>query len=235
MNIYDSKITSLREKVNAAHQEFDLAIQFHEAWKLAAYDMDLQKRMGKSYATHTFNVVLNALRREMLLALMRLWDRDSKTVGMESIAENFRCDCIINTLAAKFENQDLEAEAKEKWRKEANEVIDLVDKYSNGGTQYDLLNKLRNLRNKKFAHREVKQTKVAVAKASLTDKEIESVYQDTLKLITLLLSIIGTFCELEEFAGVYRHYATFFWAGVRGEQTEGHPNYRSPINSTSDL
>jgi hypothetical protein len=51
MNINDPKIASLRAKVQAALQEFDMAVTFHEVWKLAAYDEDLRKRMGVSYAT----------------------------------------------------------------------------------------------------------------------------------------------------------------------------------------
>jgi hypothetical protein len=86
-----SKIASLQKQVKAAQQEFDMAITFHETWRPIAYDEDLQKRMGKSSATQTFLVVRSALRREMLLALMRLWDKDQRNVGMElSIADLLR-------------------------------------------------------------------------------------------------------------------------------------------------
>ena len=78
MDINDPRITALRAKVTAAHEEFDMAVTFHEAWKPAAYDSDLHVRMGASYASHTFLTVRTALRREMLLALMRLWDNDSR-------------------------------------------------------------------------------------------------------------------------------------------------------------
>jgi hypothetical protein len=44
MEIDDPKITTLRQKVTAAHQEFDLAVRFHEVWKPAAYDADLHGR-----------------------------------------------------------------------------------------------------------------------------------------------------------------------------------------------
>jgi hypothetical protein len=64
MVIDDEKIASLREKVNAARQEFDMAVTFHEVWKPAAFDEDLHKRMGPSYATNAFFVVREALRRK---------------------------------------------------------------------------------------------------------------------------------------------------------------------------
>jgi hypothetical protein len=96
----DRKIALLREKVNAAHQEFDMAVTFHEVWKPAAFDEDLHKRMGASYATNAFFVVRAALRREMLLALMRLWDKDDRAVGMHSIAAKLGDKRVIDALAA---------------------------------------------------------------------------------------------------------------------------------------
>jgi hypothetical protein len=59
----DPKILTLRQKVEAAQQEFDMAVTFHEVWKPAAYDTDLHARMGTSYATQAFRVIQTALRR----------------------------------------------------------------------------------------------------------------------------------------------------------------------------
>ena len=98
MAISDPKIVELRAKVKAAQQEFDMAVTFHELWKPAAYDENLHKRMGVSYATNAFHVMRIALRREMLLALMQLWDRSPDAIGMESIARTLRDKQVINTL-----------------------------------------------------------------------------------------------------------------------------------------
>jgi hypothetical protein len=87
MNIDDPVIVQLREQVKAAQDVFDMAVTLHEVWKPAANDTDLHKRLGKSYATQAFNVVRVALRRETILALMRLWDRDPRAIGMPAIAE----------------------------------------------------------------------------------------------------------------------------------------------------
>ncbi len=44
------------------------------------------------------------------------------------------------------------------------------------------------------------------------------------KLIRLLMSlVIGEAYDPAETGEVYKHHAKFFWAGVRGERTEGHP------------
>jgi hypothetical protein len=47
MNATDPKvadnIASLQKQVEAAQQEFDMAVRLHETWKPLAYDKDLHK------------------------------------------------------------------------------------------------------------------------------------------------------------------------------------------------
>lgn len=87
MKTDDPTIAELQQKVTAAQQEFDLAVAFHEVWKPTAYDEDLHGRLGVSYATQAFRVIRTALRRELILALTRLWDKDGRAIGMECIAK----------------------------------------------------------------------------------------------------------------------------------------------------
>jgi len=100
MDISDPTIIALRAKVIAAREEFDLAVTFHEAWKPAAYDGQLHTRMGPSYASNTFLTIRQALRREMLLALMRLWDNDKRLVSMISIYNILNDKRVIDALTA---------------------------------------------------------------------------------------------------------------------------------------
>jgi hypothetical protein len=100
MDINDPKITALRAKVTAAREEFDMAVAFHEAWKPAAYDNDLHVRMSASFASNTFLTVRMALRREVLLALMRLWGNDPRVVSMKFIANTLQDKRVINAFAA---------------------------------------------------------------------------------------------------------------------------------------
>jgi hypothetical protein len=231
MKIDDRKIASLREKVNAAHQEFDMAVAFHEVWKPAAFDEDLHKRMGASYATNAFFVVRAALRREMLLALMRLWDKDARAVGMNSIAATLGDKRVIDALAADRAARVGLPEAEGQMRKELGQCADaaimLVGKYSEDDPHGVVRRKLKELRNERLAHRQTGAT--AIAEADPTAGEIESFYQDMSELIRLLLSLVMAVAyNPEDTRDVYRHHAKFFWAGVRGERTEGHPSYRAP-------
>jgi AbiU2 len=223
--------------VDAAKQEFDMAVGFHETWKPAAYDEDLHKQMGASFASQTFLVVRLALRREMLLALMRLWDKDSSNVRMkESIADVLRKQSVVDALAA--ERAAGMIGAKDQIRldlsQRASEAIALVDKYSKGGSHYATREKLTTLRNERLAHRPAKE--VAAAGADPTDEEVESFYQDNSKLIHLLMSLVKRIAyDPNDTAETYRFYAAFFWVGVRGERTEGHPNYRAPSGQNADV
>lgn len=98
MKIDDPKIAKLKEKVKAAQQEVDMAVAFHELWKPTACDEDLHKRLRTSYATQGFLVVRNALRREMLLALMRLWDKSTRSIQIKSVRHELEDRSVIDAL-----------------------------------------------------------------------------------------------------------------------------------------
>ena len=207
-----------------------MAVTFHEVWKPSAYDKGLHNRMGVSYATNAFHVVRMALRREMLLALMRLWDNNGNAIGMKSVAKTLGDKDVIDALAtdraSRIRMAGIEDEMRQCLSQQANEAIALVNKYYVKGSHGKVLEKLKFLRDKHLAHKEIAATGV-----SATDEEIESFYQDNSKLIHLLISLVEAVAyNPEDTAGIYRNHATFFWAGVRGEKTEGHPNYRAPIS-----
>lgn len=111
-------VASLRKKVKAAEEEFRSAIATHEVWKLAAYDSDLHERMGTSYATNAFLIVRNALRRETLMALMRLWDNNPKALSLHNIRNILRDGRVVDVLAA---------ECAAQWDNSETRIIGLED------------------------------------------------------------------------------------------------------------
>jgi len=228
---FDDEIDQMKEAVEAAQNEITMAIMFYETWKPTAYDEDLHKRMGHSYATHSFHIVRFSLRREMLLALMRLWDSDKRALRMTAISEKLRKKEFFDAIVAKrTEKMGLRSNGTEDFIRQALEpkrdaVVNLVRKYSEGGAGFDIIKKLRTLRNERLAHRQTAPTSAIGADA--TDQEIESFYEDNLELVRILLSLMLAMAfDFTEAADVYRHHAKFFWANARGERTEGHPNYR---------
>ena len=188
----ESDIVRLKAAVKAAQEEFDMAVVFHEVWKPTAYDKRLHKRMGRSYASHAFRIVRVALRREMLLALMRLWDTHRNTVRIDQISHIAQRADVLKVLAKeraeKFNEIDVERQILIELGQRAEQVAELVAKYSKGGSCFDTLEKLRVLRHKRFAHRLVIDS--VDLHESRMDREIELFYLDNSNIVSLLLSLV---------------------------------------------
>jgi hypothetical protein len=213
MKTTDLQLLNLQAKVTAAQQEFDLAVAFHEIWKPTVYDQKLHDRLGTSYATQAFRVVRTALRRELILALIRLWDKDDRAVGMKCIAKSLKENNVIHALTlARVDQSSQEFDAMQvDLRKKANEAILLVDKYTSGGNRYAVYQKLQRLRNERLAHRQV-VTKVKTMGATTTDEEIEEFYQDNLKIVHVFLGVVNAMAyDPEDAAKVFSFYAHHFW------------------------
>jgi AbiU2 len=226
----DPRIKACRSEVKAAQEEFDLAVVFHEVWKPTAYDTELHKRMGTSFAANAFFVVRTALRREMLLALMRLWDKSKGSIRLDRIAAALRDQSVIDTLVAERTPLNL-PEASDQIRTDLTQkrdaIVALIKKYNRGGSHWHMLEHLQTLRHERLAHRRVGEPEGEI-KANTDDNEIEAFYNDMSTLIRHLMSLfLATAYDPSETGGVYQHHAQFFWAGVKGERTEGHPNYRA--------
>ncbi|MFG1393282.1 AbiU2 domain-containing protein, partial [Xanthobacter agilis] len=154
MEIDDPKIIALREQVTAAQQEFNMAVMFHETWKPAAYDGNLHSRMGQSYASQAFLVARIALRREMVLALMRLWDTNTKAVRTQWIASALREQPVIDALAKDRVDRIGLPEAIDQMKNDlgtqAAEAVQLINKYMEGGSHAPVLKKLLALRHERL-------------------------------------------------------------------------------------
>jgi hypothetical protein len=115
-----------------------MAATYHEVWKPAAHDKDLHSRMGQSYASQAFLVMRIALRRETVLALMRLWDRNKQAVRMSLIVATIRKSAVIDALAAdrakRFDWPGVVEQMRADLQAKADKVIELTNKYSEGGS-----------------------------------------------------------------------------------------------------
>jgi hypothetical protein len=215
--------------VTAAREEFNLAVQFHEAWKPAAFDPGLHRRMSHCHAGKTFLVVRTALRRELLLALMRLWDRDSEAIKMEFIRSVIGDRGTIALLARqRADRMGLPSEVEtitNDLSSHAKRAKKLIDKYSKGGCRMSVFERLWKLRNERLAHR---QTALAAhMQPDVIVSEVEEFYVDMSKLIKLLASLVfGLAYDPIDLSEVCQFDAKYFWEGVSGERTVGHPSYR---------
>jgi hypothetical protein len=232
-------IKALREKVDLATDELDAAIAVHEAWKVAAQNQPLGARIGTSRVAVAFLAVRDALKRDVLMALMRLWDSDTKAVSMRSVANILRDTRVVDALAKECENHwdirhhgpldemsqedraillaEESAYAREHsaaLREHVVEAINIVVRYLEGGSHHPTFTKLKTLRDTRLAHRQRKLT----AGADPSYREVESFYQDMLALVRLLRSIaLHSDYDPDQTAKIHRRNAELFWAGISGE------------------
>lgn len=165
-----------------------------------------------------------------------IWDDDSRAVGVHSVVRTVRDAQFFEALIqSRLSDTDqywrpiVEDHLRDTLADALTQVSTLVDKYSRGGDGHDIYKKLLILRHGQLAHRQTAPAKAGAADA--TDIEIETFYQDNLEIVGSLLHIVlATAYDLNDAASVHRNHATLFWAGARGEQTEGHPDYHRPLS-----
>jgi hypothetical protein len=231
---YAKSIEEIAAQVDFASEEMQTAIAAHETWRPTAYDEALHERMGTSYATGTFKVIQWALRREMLMALMRIWDNEEKAVSLKRIVRCLRDPKFVAALSRmraeatqggfqRFLAEHLEGNYREK----IDRVGQLFDKYQKCGDSAHVMKHLLTLRNTMLAHR---QTLPIKPQRDATLDEIEQFYSDTRSIVECLLHVIkATALDTADTVGVYGTYAKYFWEGARGECTHGHPSYKGPF------
>jgi hypothetical protein len=215
--------------VAAAEDEMLLAVMFHETWKPTAYDGDLRDRIGGSYAAHTFEIIRLALRREVVMALMRLWDDHRQALKINSIVDILQSgecfDALMRERVSVLGVPEEDADAiREMELRQRDEMVTLVRKHTHSNDPSPLLDRLRTIRHEQLAHRQAEQP-TDPADLLATDEEVEELYQDTRKIINYMaLLLLGRSFYLALDSGrSYRESAQYFWESVRGEGAEGHP------------
>jgi hypothetical protein len=208
-----------------------MATMFHETWAPTVKDSSLIARMGTSYATQSFHIVAWALRRELILALMRLWDTRSDTTNLIRIrtwvSEEENYAVLLNDRAERLSAKPhtVAGLLRDSLDPIRMRVVEGIGHYLEGGKKWPTFKCLQILRNKRLAHRDLETPPDAV---DPTDDQVVQFYLDTLAVVTDLLHLVSAESfDLEgEAARVYRHHARYFWAAARGERTEGHPDFR---------
>jgi hypothetical protein len=239
MTIDAPVIDALKAKVHAADEEFHFALAIYEAWKPPAFDVELHQRLGRSYATNAFLWVREALRREMVLGVLRLWDSDKRNVSMRSIANTLGDKRVVRALADQAADRrrgadlavvnEVRAAAERELGQRATDAIAIIRKYEEGGSGHATLEKLLRLRNQRLAHRPFRDEPTQVDDEPVTSAHLETLFRDMADVIRLLKGAVEkTSYNPEEAGQIFARHSELFWASVRGERTEGHPSYRPP-------
>lgn len=223
-------VDQLKALVDEAFKELHEAMQFHEAWRPTRTDSGLHERMSFCSAGNTFLAIRFALRRELLLSLARLWDNTKGTLRLSEIGRLLRNEQVIDALADERHKPSsifpLDV-LRSSIAHEARQALSIIDKYDGRRSPEAVSEKIRRLRNNVLAHRSTSYEHVP--DDSPGDNEVEDLYQNMASLIAHLLHVTqATAYNPREYADQLKTCAHHFWAGVKGERTEGHPHYRAP-------
>lgn len=229
----DKNIEQMREYLIAVENNIDMATAFYEVWRPTTYDEDLLARMSVSYATQAFMIIKVALRREMLLALMRIWDTQNSAHSLKFIIQKLGDQETWDALIIKRSNQSghdfIAQQIASQMNKNKDQVLELYSTYAENGTKKEVYKQLIMLRHGNLAHTQAIEAKGP--NIDPMDEHIDAFYKDTAILVSKLLSLInGEAKNADDTRNVYAHYAKQFWVGVRGENTEGHPNFKQIVS-----
>jgi hypothetical protein len=91
----------------------DEAIAFYETYVPTGQDATLIGRVNKSDFHPAFNIISDALHRETILALCRIWDKDKDTANLNRLAADFRDKKVLAGL--KSAKHEVDPDAMKKW------------------------------------------------------------------------------------------------------------------------
>lgn len=214
----EEDLENLKHMVDASKQEMEMAVQFYEVWKPAAYDDSLHDSLEFTRSAQAFLVIRSALRREFILSLFRCWDRNKKAIRMTWISNLITETSVINVLSRKktmlMGDEDFEYYVDKTFSSHAEKIIDIINKYQQGGDGHETMKNLTHVRDQKLAHKQIKD--VDLINKNITDQEIEEFYNDNLELISVLLSLVNNQCyDFNDVSHVFGVYSSNFWSNVK--------------------
>jgi AbiU2 len=77
-----------------------LAVAFYETYVPSGQDAGLIDRVNKSDFYPAFNVISDALHRNVIVTLCRIWDTRTDTANLNSLADEFRDPKVLADLMA---------------------------------------------------------------------------------------------------------------------------------------
>jgi AbiU2 len=190
----------IHRTVRAISIDLDLAVAFYETYVPSGQDAGLIDRVNKSDFYPAFNVISDALHRNVIVTLCRIWDTRTDTANLNSLADEFRDPKVLADLRAI--GHQVDPQHLGKWLTE----IDMVSKS-------DELLALKRARHRAIAH-------TATPNEPYRGKARGAEYGDERKVIEWTIPLVeraGTFIGYSYVSGfdeqrrTRREHAVKFW------------------------
>lgn len=178
-------------------------------WKRAnGTNDDIQGRYDHSFEAHSLGMIHDALHISMIMALMRMHDRDSRAASIPTVLGILDAPGITD----EFRRQSTaQREFLDSWLDEAKHDYECL-------REDEVFVKLRKLRNHVLAHAEVE--KAALHQAKYGDED--NMLARTIPIVRRLLQITGsTDVDFPEIEDTWQRFANAFWeTAVRSPRWE---------------
>lgn len=195
----------IHRTVRAISITLDEAIAFYETYVVSARDAALIKAVNQSGIHPAFNVISDALHREVILGLCRIWDRRPDTANLNKLASEFRSKAVRADLERTGHIADPDA----------------LNRWCAGvanGSKSEELSALKRARDRALAHtatpNQPYKGRARVAQYGAERKVLEL----TTPLVEQAAQFIG-YSYLSPFADrrlMWQRYAGLFWRRVDG-------------------
>ena len=129
----------IHRTVRAITLSLDETIAFYETYVPSGQDAALIERVNKSDFYPAFNVISDALYREVILGLCRIWDTRKDTANLNRLADEFRDTQVLADLHSA--GRSVDTNALDKWLAEID-----------AGSKSDELSALKRARHRALAH-----------------------------------------------------------------------------------
>jgi hypothetical protein len=188
--------------------DLDLAIAFYETFVPSGQDANLIARVNNSDFYPAFNIISDSLHRNAIMALCRIWDTQSDSANLHSLAKMFSNSQVLADLARA--GHPVDSKQIETWQAEVAKVKDS-----------DELQALMTARHRALAH-------TANPNKGYKGKARVAVYGDERKAIEWTIPIVesaNTFIgytyvrPFDEQRKIRREHAAKFWDKVVSGRT----------------
>jgi AbiU2 len=99
--------TVLVRTVRIVSIDLDLALAAYETYLPSGQDANLIKRVNKHDFYPAFNAISDALHRNAIIALCRVWDKDRETASLNTLARLFRKPAVLVAEGHKINHKQL--------------------------------------------------------------------------------------------------------------------------------
>lgn len=220
---FEKRILNLMDRVNHIDLEIQNAIRLSALHKHSVTNEELISKFDGTFAAHGFNISRNSTVFELVMVLMRIWDRGRKVYSIPCCYDVINSDGFMNQLieyrlekrASEFED-DSPFKVRELERVKAciEENIEAFNNLKPFVLADDIMRRLKIIRDKHFAHSEKPITDPE--KQSFVEfDEVYEIVEWTREIVYHLnLGVTGCFVRYPEIEKEAKDIAESYWAAA---------------------